>query len=171
RHALHVQQDLDHVLLHAFHGGVLVQHAVDAHLGDGGTRHRREQDAPQGVAERITEAARERLERDLGVGRRQRLDIDAARAQKIGGNTLHCCSPQSVTSKRYFEWSATIRLSLMSAGRSERSGADLNTPFMALVSTSSQSGNPRWSAASSAAFTRNCSRRDGAISMTSFGRT
>src|SRR6478736_3646312 len=40
----------------------------------------------------------------------------------------------------YFEYSSTISASLMSEGRSERSGTDLNTPLNFFASTSHQPG-------------------------------
>ena len=54
---LEVQQDFDDVLLQAFQGRVLVQHAVDFDFGDGRTRNRRQQNAAQRVAQGVTETA------------------------------------------------------------------------------------------------------------------
>jgi hypothetical protein len=42
---LEVQQDVDHVFLHAFDRGVLMQHAFDLHFGDRRARHGRQQHA------------------------------------------------------------------------------------------------------------------------------
>jgi hypothetical protein len=66
-HALEVEHDVDHVLLHAVDRRVLVQHAGDGHLGRRVADHRRQQHAAQGVAQRVAVAALERLERGLGA--------------------------------------------------------------------------------------------------------
>jgi hypothetical protein len=88
-HALEVQDDVDDVLLHAFDGGVLVQHAGDLHLGGGIAGHRGEQDAAKRVAERVAVAALERLHDHLRVRRRKVLDVDDPGLQEIRGIALH----------------------------------------------------------------------------------
>jgi hypothetical protein len=50
-HALEVQQDVDHVFLHAVDGRVLVQHTGDGDFGGCITHHGRQQHAAQGVAQ------------------------------------------------------------------------------------------------------------------------
>ncbi len=83
RDQLQVQQHVDDVFLHAFYAGVLVQHTVDLHLGDRRTGHRREQHAPQRVAERVAEAALERFDDDSRLARRNRLHLDHARLEEL----------------------------------------------------------------------------------------
>ena len=55
-----------HVLDDARDGLVLVHDAVDAEAPDGRAAERRQQHAPHRVAERVAEAALERLEAELG---------------------------------------------------------------------------------------------------------
>ena len=69
RDELEVEQDVDDVFLHAFDAGVFVEHPVDFDFGDRTARHRRQQHAPQRVAERMAEATLERFDDDLGVTR------------------------------------------------------------------------------------------------------
>ena len=80
---LQVQQDVDDVLLDAFDAGVLVQHAFDLGLDDGRAGHRREEHAPQRVAERVTEAALERLDRDARAVGTEGLNLDGPRPQEF----------------------------------------------------------------------------------------
>jgi hypothetical protein len=65
RQRLEVADDLVHVLDHARDRLVLVDHAVDAERPHGRAAQRREQHAPHRVAERVAEAALERLEAKL----------------------------------------------------------------------------------------------------------
>jgi hypothetical protein len=67
RHALEVQQDLDHVFLHTLDSRVLVQNAVDLDLGDRAAGHGRQQNATQGIAQRVAETTLQRLQGDLGT--------------------------------------------------------------------------------------------------------
>ena len=57
---LQVEDDVGDVFLHAVDRVELVERVVEADLRDRGTRDRREQRAPQAVAERVTEARLER---------------------------------------------------------------------------------------------------------------
>ena len=66
RQRLQVADDLVHVLDDAGDGLVLVHDAVDAERPDRGAAQRRQQHAPHGVAERVAEAALQRLEPELG---------------------------------------------------------------------------------------------------------
>ncbi|GMA88061.1 hypothetical protein GCM10025868_33110 [Angustibacter aerolatus] len=59
---LDVEDDLGDVLLDPGDRGELVQHAVDAQAGDGGTGDRRQEGAAERVAERVAEAGLERLD-------------------------------------------------------------------------------------------------------------
>jgi hypothetical protein len=61
-----------------------MQHAFDLGLDDGGTGHRREQNAPQRVAQRMTEPALERLDRDARAIGTEGLDLDGPRPQEFG---------------------------------------------------------------------------------------
>ena len=84
RDLLEVQQDVDDVFLHALDAGVLVQHAIDLGLGDGAAGHRRQQHATQRVAQRMAEAALERLDHDTRLIRRGRCHLDDTGLQKFG---------------------------------------------------------------------------------------
>ena len=66
-HALEVQQDVDHVFLHAIDGRVLVQNAGDGDLSGGVTDHGGQQHAPKRVAQRMAIATLERLQGHLGL--------------------------------------------------------------------------------------------------------
>ena len=59
---LEVEDDVGDVLAHARQRRELVRGALDLHRGDGGALQRGEQHAAQRVAERVTEAAVERLD-------------------------------------------------------------------------------------------------------------
>ncbi len=84
RDLLEVQQDVDHVFLDAFDAGVLVEHAFDLGLGDRAAGHRGQEHATQRVAERMAEAALERLDHDARMTRRARRHLYDARLQKLG---------------------------------------------------------------------------------------
>ena len=60
--ALEVEDDVGHVLADARHRRELVGDALDLDRGDGGSLERREEHAPQAVAERVAEPAVERLD-------------------------------------------------------------------------------------------------------------
>ena len=78
-----VQQHIDDVFLHALDAGVFVQHAVDLDFGDGGSRHRRQQYAPQRIAERVAESALEGLDYHARLARGHRLHLDDAGLQEF----------------------------------------------------------------------------------------
>ena len=84
-HSLEVEQDIDHVLLHALDRRVFVQDAGDLHLGRGEAGHRRKQNAAQRVTERMAVATLERLHHDLRVIGGDPLDVDDARFEKSTG--------------------------------------------------------------------------------------
>src|SRR6201999_1675413 len=75
RDVLDVEDDVGDILTNARNRGELVQHAVDVHRLHGSALQRGQQDAAQRVAERLTEAALERLgdngrkPRGIGAGR------------------------------------------------------------------------------------------------------
>jgi hypothetical protein len=77
--ALQVEDDVGHVLVHAVERVELVVRALDAHRRDRGALDRREQHAPQTVADRVAEAAFERLDDESAVrvakGSRRRLHL------------------------------------------------------------------------------------------------
>ena len=80
-HILEVEQDFNDVLLQAFQGGVLMQHAIDFNLDDGAARNRGEQHATQRVAQGVAEATLERLDHHLGAVGSELFDAEAARPQ------------------------------------------------------------------------------------------
>ena len=85
-----VQQDIDDIFLHAFHGAVFVQHTIDLHFGDRTSRHGRQQNASQRIAQRMSETTLQRLQGDSRPGRAYFLNVDVARGQKIGYRLCHC---------------------------------------------------------------------------------
>ena len=87
--ALEVQQDLGDVLLDAFDGGVLVEHAVDVHLRDRAAGHGREKDPTQRVAQRMPETPVQGLDGDLRRIRPDLPNIDDVGLQELGGARLH----------------------------------------------------------------------------------
>ncbi len=89
---LEIEQDLDHVFLHAFDGAVLVQDTVDLCFDYRAARHGGQQDTPQRVAQGMAETTLERLEGDLGTGLTNRLHIDMAGGQELIYRTLHGCT-------------------------------------------------------------------------------
>src|SRR6266542_11122 len=152
---LQIEQDVDDV----------VQHAGDAHLGRCVARHRRQQNAPQRVAERVAVPALERLHDHLRVERRTGLDVDDARFQKNVAlhktSDVNAPAPGAPRTGRivrplfaYLEYNSTTRLSLMSCPNSDRSGAPLNVPVIFLTSTSTHEGKPTFSASCSASWMR-----------------
>ena len=74
---------LDNVFLHAVERRILVQHAGDLDLGGSVAGHRRQQHAPQRIAERVAEAALERLDDHAGVAGGRRRHLDDARAEEL----------------------------------------------------------------------------------------
>src|SRR5690606_38230533 len=86
---LEVEQHLQHVFLQALDGAVFMQHAVDLDLGDGETGDGRQQNAAQGVAERVAVATLQRLDQDLGAIAVQTLDLRSARTQDLVGGNRH----------------------------------------------------------------------------------
>jgi hypothetical protein len=66
-----------------------VQHALHLGLDDGAAGHRGQQDTAQRVAERVAEAALQRLEGNPRVTGPERLHVDDARLQKFGDGIRH----------------------------------------------------------------------------------
>ncbi|CFO06616.1 Uncharacterised protein [Bordetella pertussis] len=98
-HALEVQQDVDDIFANTGNGRIFVHHAGHLHFGRRVAGHRRQQDAAQGVAQRMAVAALERLHHDLGVMRPDRFDFDGTRLQKtLSGHVLFSFS---IPSARY----------------------------------------------------------------------
>ena len=87
---LQIQKDINDIFLHAIDGRVLVQDAVDAHVGRRVAGHRGKQNTPQGIAQGVTVAAFKRLHHNPGLYRRQALHINDARFQK--SSALHVLS-------------------------------------------------------------------------------
>ena len=77
-YALEIQEDLDNVFLNTLDGRVLVKYAVNFHFRDGTARHGRQQDATQGITQRMAKATLKRLERHLGTGAALLLDLNLA---------------------------------------------------------------------------------------------
>ena len=94
-HALEVQQDVDHVFLHAIDGGVLMQHAGDGHFGRRMADHGRQQDAAKRVAQGVAIAALEGLQRHFGAVRAQLLDVDGFGFQQIGLHAVFLSIPSA----------------------------------------------------------------------------
>ena len=94
-HALEVEQDVDHIFLHAIDGRVLVQHAGDGHFRGGMTDHGRQEHTAQRIAQRVTIAALEGLERDFRAVGTQLLDIDGFGFQQIGLHAVFLSIPSA----------------------------------------------------------------------------
>src|SRR5690606_32093072 len=75
-----------------FDGGVLVEHAVNLGLDYCTARHGGQQDATQRVAQGMAKATLERLERDLGAGRTDRLNVNVTGGQELIYRNLHGCT-------------------------------------------------------------------------------
>jgi hypothetical protein len=61
-----------------------MKHPFDFRLDNRGARHRRQQDATQGIAQCVAETTLERLDRDSGTIVAEGLHFNGARAQKFG---------------------------------------------------------------------------------------
>ena len=83
--SLQIQQDVDNIFLHPFDHGVLVHNTRDAHLGGRVAAHGGQQDATQGISQRVTIPALERLERDTSLAGGDAVDLNDARLQQITG--------------------------------------------------------------------------------------
>ena len=71
-----------------------MQHAFDGHLGRGDAFHGGQQDAAQGVAQRVAITSLERLHDHTGMQRRKLLDIDTAGLQKcVHVHSFKCTTP------------------------------------------------------------------------------
>ena len=88
-HTFEIQQNIDHVFLHAFYGGVFMQDTGDFHFGWCVAGHGGQQYTAQGIAQRMAIAALERLHHYFCVCRGNILHIDDARLQKSRGIALH----------------------------------------------------------------------------------
>ena len=84
-HLLHVEEELDRVLLDVRDRGELVLHAVDADGRYGRARERAQEHAAQGVAERHAEARRERRRDDARV-----VAISLVSSTSIWGSSEGC---------------------------------------------------------------------------------
>ena len=60
--AFEIQQNLDHILLHAVNGRVLVHHTCNGHFRNRIAHHRRQQYSAQGIAQGVSIAALKRLQ-------------------------------------------------------------------------------------------------------------
>jgi len=98
--ALEVQQNVDHIFLHAIDGGVLVQHASNRDFRDGIADHGGQQHTTQGIAQGVTIAALERLQRDFGTVVADLLDVDGFGFQQLGLHPDSSQYPRLVTPVR-----------------------------------------------------------------------
>jgi len=89
---LEVEENFDNVFLHTLDGTVLVLNIVDFHLGNSTARHRRQQDATQGVAQGVTKTAFQGFQGYLRTGAADLVNGDDARGQKFSYCTLHICT-------------------------------------------------------------------------------
>ena len=94
--------------------------SVIGEAGDRGQQH-----APQRIAERMAEATLQRLDHDAwrGWSRVRSMSMPRGRSTWMAETAIG-----RLSSVDYFEYSSTIRASLMSEGRSARSGTDLKMP-------------------------------------------
>src|SRR5690606_1934636 len=145
---LEVQQDLDDIFLDAFNGAVLMQNAIDFRLYHGTTGHGREQNAPQRIAQGMTEATLQRLKSDLGTRGRGFLNGDMTWSKKLGNRMLH--ERHLLLTIAYLEQSPPIRSSLMPAYRSLRAGRLFKTPPYVAAAPGTPPAGPRPAARCSA---------------------
>ena len=89
RDGFQVEENVDHVLLYAFDRRILVQYAFDFDFGDRGAGQRRQQYAPQRIAQRVAEAALKRFDHDSRMARRHGLYLNHPRLQKFTDRSLH----------------------------------------------------------------------------------
>ena len=82
REALEVEDDVRDVFDDARDGRELVLDALDLHRGDRGALDRREEDAPERVADRRAPAALERLRREAAVVALLFIDLETVRTLK-----------------------------------------------------------------------------------------
>src|SRR5690606_41946098 len=87
-----VQEELHDIVLSAFDGAVLVEHAIALGLAHCTARHGGQQDATQRGAQGMAETTLEGLERDLGAGRTDHLNVDVTGGQELIYRTLHGCT-------------------------------------------------------------------------------
>src|SRR5688500_7299001 len=154
RERLEALHDLVHVFEHPRDRLVLVHHTLEPEAPDGGAAERRQQQAAEGVAERVAESALQRLEAELGdVGVVVPLrHFDEVRANQSGQVDAH----------GYFEYSSTMSCSWALTGMASRVGTSRTRPAAWSVLMSSQlTGWPRV-ASSCEARTATMSRLAGA---------
>ena len=87
--AFQVEQDFDNVLLNTFHCAVFVLNAINFNFRDGTTRHGRQQDATQGIAQCVTKATLQGLKSYLGSGFTLLIHLNHAGCEKFVHCTLH----------------------------------------------------------------------------------
>ena len=73
--ALQVQQQVDHIFLHAVERRIFVHDAGDRHFGRRIANHRRQQHAPKRVTQGVAITAFERLHDHFRVARRQAIQL------------------------------------------------------------------------------------------------
>ena len=82
-HAFEVQQNVDHVFLHAIDGRVFVQHASNGDIGHGIANHGRQQHAAQSIAQGVAVTTLERLEGHFGFVVTELFNLDGFGLQEI----------------------------------------------------------------------------------------
>jgi hypothetical protein len=102
RDLLQVEDDVGRILDHAADRLELVQHALDAHGGDRGALNRREQRAPQRIADGRSEAALKRLRGELSVLLGECFGVDGKTLGFLKTSPKHCVSPLSGSFAMHF---------------------------------------------------------------------
>src|SRR5699024_1543754 len=86
---LQIQQYVDDIFLHAFDRGVFVQYAVYAGFDNRRTRYGGQQNATNGIAERMAVAPLQRLQRDTRTTGIDPLNLDQTGLEQLTGSSLH----------------------------------------------------------------------------------
>ncbi len=77
-HALQVEHDVNDIFADTFQRRILMQHAVDGHLGYSSTGHRRQENAAQRITQSVAIASLKRFHDNSGMQWRERLNVDDA---------------------------------------------------------------------------------------------
>ena len=106
--AFEVQQDVDHIFLHAIDRRVLVHNASDGDFSHCIANHRRQQNATQSIAQRVAIATLKRLQGNLGAVVTQLLDVNIFWFQQVCLHSDFLQYPRFVTPVRLGVWT-TLR--------------------------------------------------------------
>src|SRR5206468_10649966 len=152
-----------HVFDDARDGLVLVHHAIDPERPHCGAPQRRQQQAPQRIAQRVAVAPLQRLEPELG-GIRVVLALGHL-------DQMRPDQPRQIKSRNHLEKSSTINCYCAASGMATRVGRSVILPSTLSVSTwIHETGCPRQNC-SSATFTCTSSRLASATRTSSPRRT